>query len=554
MNGNIVINPYTPTYMHQTLKQFQLAVMDLGRAFRMEYMPPLMVYLAAGISGLTAIVGTFFVKDYLGLSAEFLASLGFWAMLPWSLKLPLGHLVDIIWRHKFLLVYLGAGLIAASLLIMLGLLTDRSAMTAMLPADTWYVISSVLAPIGYVIQDVVADAMTVEAVPRVDAVGNPLPESHRRVMNATMQTLGRVAIIGGTLLVAAINVLLFRDAESLAEAEKLAVYRQIYLLALAIPLVSVAGVLLAGYLKRKTERHLATQGYTQAEILALTEHQETPPQANVWILGGGLVFGLVSVSVGMLHIALGQELIFALSLLIILVLMNQILKEMDEEARRVLLGTAILIFVFRAVPGPGPGSSWWMIDDLGFDQSFMARLSLISSGTTLLGLFVFRRFMAERSMTEIIVTLTLLGTVLSLPTIGLFYGLHLWTASHTAGIVDARFIALIDTALESPLGQVAMVPMLAWIAQSAPAHLKATFFAVMASFTNLSLVLGQLATKYLNQIYTVSREVKDAASGVITTPADYHQLGTLLISTTVIGLVLPLLAVQLTRWLRLRCV
>ena len=33
-----------------------------------------------------------------------------------------------------------------------------------LPAETWFVISSILAPIGYVIQDVVADAMTVEVV------------------------------------------------------------------------------------------------------------------------------------------------------------------------------------------------------------------------------------------------------------------------------------------------------------------------------------------------------------------------------------------------------
>ena len=54
-----------------------------------------MVYVAAGISGLTAIVGTFFVKEYLGLSAEFLAGLGFWAGLPWVLKMPLGHLVDL---------------------------------------------------------------------------------------------------------------------------------------------------------------------------------------------------------------------------------------------------------------------------------------------------------------------------------------------------------------------------------------------------------------------------------------------------------------------------
>ena len=114
---------------------------ELGREVRLSYLPPLMVYLAAGISGLTAIVGTFFVKDYLGLSAEFLAGLSFWAMLPWTLKLPVGHLVDLIWRYKAGLVILGAGLVAASLLIMLGLLYDRAAMEAILPAmssRTWW--------------------------------------------------------------------------------------------------------------------------------------------------------------------------------------------------------------------------------------------------------------------------------------------------------------------------------------------------------------------------------------------------------------------------------
>ena len=83
-------------------------VFELGREMRWSYLPPLMVYLAAGISGLTGIVGTFFVKDYLGLSASFLAALGFWAGIPWALKMPIGHLVDLIWRWKSVLVYLGA--------------------------------------------------------------------------------------------------------------------------------------------------------------------------------------------------------------------------------------------------------------------------------------------------------------------------------------------------------------------------------------------------------------------------------------------------------------
>ena len=71
-------------------------ILALGREMRWSYLPPLMVYMAAGISGLTGIVGTFFVKEYLDLSASFLAAVGFWAGIPWVLKMPLGHLVDLI--------------------------------------------------------------------------------------------------------------------------------------------------------------------------------------------------------------------------------------------------------------------------------------------------------------------------------------------------------------------------------------------------------------------------------------------------------------------------
>jgi hypothetical protein len=110
-------------------------------------------------------------------------------------------------------------------------------------------------------------------------------------------------------------------------------------------------------------------------------------------------------------------------------------------------------------------------------------------------------------------------------------------------VVDARFIAIIDTALESPLGQIAMIPMLAWIAQNAPSHLKATFFAVMASFTNLALSASSLGTRYMNEIYTITREVRDRVTDAIESTADYSELGWLLISVMLIGLIAPLLTV-----------
>jgi len=134
----------------------------------------------------------------------------------------------------------------------------------------------------------------------------------------------------------------------------------------------------------------------------------------------------------------------------------------------------------------------------------------------------------------------------------MYYGLHEWTAAVTGGIVDAHFIALVDTAIESPLGQVAMIPMLAWIANSAPTNLKATFFAVMASFTNLALSASTLGTKYVNQIYTVTREVSDRDTGVISVPADYSELGWLMITVAALTLLLPLAAIAVVKLTRLR--
>jgi hypothetical protein len=539
---------------HALFRWFDRNILELSREMRLSYLPPLMVYVAAGVSGLTGIVGTFFVKDYLGLSAAFLAALGFWAGIPWALKMPIGHLVDLWWRHKAGLVYLGASLIAASLVIMIGLISRPDEMRAVMSAEAWFVLSTLLAPLGYVMQDAVADAMTVEAVPRIDAEGRPQTPEALRLMHTTMQMLGRVAIIGGTVLVSLANVVMFQGAETLPEAAKVAIYVRIYELALVIPLLSISGVILASALKRREARRLAALGHGRDEIERLIHVPEDATSPNWWILGGSAVFVALTLSVGLSGVEYGQELIFAASFGIIGFMIMKLLRELSPEAARTLLGTVIVIFVFRAMPTAGAGASWWMIDELGFDQSFLSRLDLITSTLTLAGLFLFRRFMAEKSIVQIVIFLTIAATLLSAPIVGMYYGLHEWTARLTGGIVDARFIAIANTALESPLGQVSMVPMLAWIANSAPPHLKATFFAVMASFTNLALSAAQLGTKYLNQLYIVTREVRDAATGALTVAADYSQLGTLLIAVTVIGFSLPLLAIAMTRLFGLRSV
>jgi len=520
-------------FMNSGLHSIAQGLYELPKQLRWSYLPPLMVYLAAGVSGLTAIVGTFFIKDYLNLSAAFLASLGFWAGLPWALKMPLGHLVDLIWKYKAYLVGLGAAVIAASLLIMFGLIGHTEFMVSIMPVEAWFVTSVILGPVGYVIQDVVADAMTVEAVPEQDENGDDIDSDQLKILHTTMQTLGRFAIIGGTVLVSLANVILFSDVDRLDSTARIDLYANIYLYALVIPAISIAGVILARLQHSYRNARIRKLNHTP-----ISAHQR--PEINWSILLGSLVFVVFSLSVGTSGIGYAQEIVFAGSVGIILFLMKRLIRFLQPEKRLMIVGTAIIIFTFRAMPSPGPGLTWFEIDQLLFNEQFLSILSLIASILTLVGIILLRPFMANNSIARIIVILSIAGTVLFLPSIGMYYGLHEWTAAYSGGIVDAKFIAIINTAVESPLGQVSMIPLLAWIARNAPAHMKATFFAVFASFTNLALSASALGTKYLNEAFVVTREVKDKISDAIVTTADYSELGMLLITVLLITLVMPI--------------
>jgi len=117
---------------------------------------------------------------------------------------------------------------------------------------------------------------------------------------------------------------------------------------------------------------------------------------------------------------------------------------------------------------------------------------------------------------------------LSVPNIALVYGLHHWTDA-TFGF-GARTIAIVGAATASPFAQLSIIPLLTLTAFYAPAGHRATWFALMASLMNLALVAGQLQTKYLNQIFVVERGA-------------YGELGALLIAVTMLGFLIPMLAI-----------
>ncbi len=504
--------------------------------FRWIYLPPLLIYLSAGVSGLTGIVGIFFLKDYLNLSAAFIASIGFWAGIPWALKMPIGFIVDKFWKSKNYLIVLGALIVFKSLLIMFFLISKRDFMEIYLSAETWFILSSILTPIGYVIQDVVADAMTVEAV---ESKGNKLNKIKlsKRNEHMLLQLYGRFSIILGSLLVGLLNIYFFSGVNGMEKIQVLEAYSKVYFLSLFIPLLSISGVILSSIFKKKFE----------LKFDKLSEDNNL----DFKILLASIFFVLFAILFGSLKFPFSQEFVLITSLILIFFLMRYLVKPLSKEKKLTIIGTAIIIFVYRAIPGPGAGLTWFEIDILGFDQSFLSYLSVNASLITLLGLIFFKRNIINTNLAKLFIFLSLISGLLYLPSLFMYYGLHNLTAEVTGGIVDARFIAFINTAIESPLGQVAMIPLLGWIAKNAPLKYKATFFAVFASFTNLALSARELFTKYLNKIFIIKREIIDNKSKSILEKADYNSLDELLITLIIITIFIPIiitLVIQKTKY------
>lgn len=465
-------------------------------AFRLSYLPLLMVYFAYGALGLTAVAESFWIKKELSLSPAALAQLGVWTTLPWAVKMVFGELVDtvpILGSRRRVYVFLGAGLVAAAMLLLAG---TAGKWIAFARPEVQYVLASILTVIGVVLQDVVADAMSTEVVPRTNPDGSERAKADFDRDLGMVQVLGRLALSTGIFLTAGLSGWL---AHFLS-------YETIFLIGLAIPLISTSGA-----------------------ILVKLETAESRP--TDWrILGGGLAFGAVVVALGLTDFPMKEELVFAISMTVVVLMLRHVTAELDETTRTHILYAAIIIFAFRATPGVGEGFRWFTIDRLGFDEGFYGTLGQIGAAIALVATWLLSDAITRQPVARVLLWLTIIGAVLSIPTLALVMGLHEWT-ERVLGF-GARSIAILDAAASSPLAQLGMIPLLTLTAVYAPARSRAIWFALMGSFMNLALVAGQLQTKYLNDVFVVERGA-------------YGQLPALVVTAISIGVVVPLLAIAL---------
>lgn len=459
----------SPSIAETARERFTRAVVAPIAALKPAYVPLLMIYFAYGALGLVAVADSFWVKKALDLSAADLARLGVWLTLPWTIKMVFGELVDtvpILGSQRRVYVFIGAGLIALSMVMLAG---AAGGWLTFASPDRFYVVASLISVTGVVLQDVVADAMSTEVVPLKNADGTPRDKAEIDHDLGMVQVLGRLALSIGIFATAGLAGLLAQVFS----------YETVFLIGLVIPLISMSGAL-----------------------LVRLETSETRP--TDWrLLGSGLAFGAVVTALLTAGVPFSEEIVLALSLGVIGTMLVRVTAEMPDETRLRILFAATIIFAFRAVPGPGEGYRWYAIDRLGFDEAFFGVLGQIGAALALASLWLLSDTITRQPIARVLLALTLAGAALSLPDLSLVFGLHEWT--ERAFGFGARTIALVDTAAQSPLDQLSMIPLLTLIAVYAPPAKRAIWFALMASFMNLALVTGGLMTRWLNEIYVVGR-------------------------------------------------
>jgi len=408
-----------------------------------------------------------------------------------------GQLVDsvtIFGSNRKVYVYIGAFLITMSTLLLIGIVGKHQWIAAY-SKESVYIFASVLGVVGFVMQDVVADTMTTEVVDETQS-----DEEIKKEL-ATIQVLSRLSL----------GLAIFIMGWLGGELAHIYSYETVFKISLFVPILSIIGV----------------------SIVRLNPVATTP--LNKQVLFGGLLFAVFVVLIGYNNVPYSQEIVFVVSLVVVLYLLSTLIEDLDVDTIKHIKMAMIVIFVYRAMPSVGPALQWWEIDKLGFDEAFFAKLSMIGGGIALAGMWFAAKFIVDRSIGKVLIFLTIIGTLLSLPILAMYYDLH------TKLGIDARTVALVDTALASPFDYIAGVLMLTLVAIYAPNGKKGTWFALMASLMNIALSASGLFSKYLNKIFVLTREIKE--KGVLVTPANYDDLGILLWIVIGIGFVVPIVTI-----------
>jgi folate/biopterin transporter len=152
--------------------------------------------------------------------------------------------------------------------------------------------------------------------------------------------------------------------------------------------------------------------------------------------------------------------------------------------KSILLPTAF-IFLWQATPSADSAFFFFTTNELGFEPEFLGRVRLVTSLASLLGVWLFQRFLKSVSFRSILGWSIVISTALGMTS------LLLVTHMNRDLGIDDRWFSLGDSLVLSVMGQIAFLPVLVLSARLCPPGVEASLFALLMSIINLSNLLSQ---------------------------------------------------------------
>lgn len=156
---------------------------------------------------------------------------------------------------------------------------------------------------------------------------------------------------------------------------------------------------------------------------------------------------------------------------------------------------AAFLFMWQATPTADSAFFFFATNELGFQPEFLGRVRLITSLASLIGIWIFQRFLKTVPFRLILGWSTVIAAALGMTTLLL--------VTHTNRVIgiDDHWFSLGDSLILTVMGQITWMPVLVLSARLCPAGVEATLFALLMSVWNLSGLLshelGALLTSWL---------------------------------------------------------
>lgn len=194
-------------------------------------------------------------------------------------------------------------------------------------------------------------------------------------------------------------------------------------------------------------------------------------------------------------------------------------------SQKVIWMPTLFLFIWQCTPTAESAFFYFSTNELGFPPEFLGRVRLVTSLASLLGVWLFQRFLKTIPFRQIFFWTTIFSSLLGLTTL-----LLVTHANRTLGI-DDRWFALGDSLILTVMGQLTFMPVLVLAARLCPPGIEATLFALLMSVLNLSGLVSKEGGALLTHLLGVTEN-------------NFDKLWLLVVITN-LGSILPLIFIKL---------